>query len=201
LKILAANLAIRCLIENNEIEEAASRFASSAPVPEMSSRSLFAFYNTAVRLGLDEQARSLSKMIRENHADSVEAMLMAGLVSEYPSPYRLFYHLSGTGRADDAAMSSVAPERGAVSLSETQAATGTGPSPRVFVQIGSFRDRENAEYRKLDAEKAGLKVEIVEAVVNGTRYFRLVVPTTQELLHQTLLSVKGKGFEGYPLYP
>ncbi len=186
----ALNLTIRCLIELERNQEAKDKFESLQASAASTSKSLYSLYITALHLGLSDHAERLKQSLIEKYPSSMETQMLTGKITEYPSPYRFFYELPGSG-------DSASPE-------EASATTGnpdvTTAAKSVFIQIGSFRDRENAEYRRMDAQKAGLKAEIREVVVNGTTYYRLIVPSSSQTLQEDLTTVKGKGFEGYPLY-
>lgn len=81
----------------------------------------------------------------------------------------------------------------------------TGPAVTdpelISIQIGSFLDRENAEYRILDLEKVGIEGAIVEIERDEKIYFRVIVPDIPyEKLQEEILRLKTHGFEGFPLY-
>lgn len=70
-----------------------------------------------------------------------------------------------------------------------------------LLQTGSFTDRENAEYLARDLKTLGYDAELREAVVNGSRYHRVVIPLGEnDTPDQLLIRLKESGYEATPLY-
>jgi cell division protein FtsN len=72
-----------------------------------------------------------------------------------------------------------------------------------MVQVGSYRDPENARYMVRDLKGAGFAAEIQEKKLNGNVYYRVVIgpavlPSDAESL---MLRLKEAGFEGFLLFP
>jgi SPOR domain len=90
---------------------------------------------------------------------------------------------------------------------EGSGGTATAPSqraatlpPSTMIQIGSYQDRTNAEYRLKDLSNAGFPGKILTARRNGTTYYKVVVPNVAPADSQTyLIRLKDKGFEGFLL--
>ncbi|WP_020613417.1 SPOR domain-containing protein [Sediminispirochaeta bajacaliforniensis] len=70
----------------------------------------------------------------------------------------------------------------------------------LFLQAGSFTDKENAEYLVIDLQKAGFSASIVEADVQGTHYYRVVLSSEKDDAEQFLLELKEAGFEASAVY-
>jgi hypothetical protein len=72
---------------------------------------------------------------------------------------------------------------------------------RLYLQVGSFADRENAEYQLIDLNKEGFIATIREAEVSGRTYYRVVLPVNEETgMEQLMIELKSAGFEASPLY-
>jgi hypothetical protein len=69
------------------------------------------------------------------------------------------------------------------------------------IQTGSFRDAENAHYMQQELEKQGFTAMVVQADVNGSTFYRVLVPIAYgESEEEVVLQLKEKSFEGYPVY-
>ncbi|MDZ7793314.1 MAG: SPOR domain-containing protein [Spirochaetia bacterium] len=69
------------------------------------------------------------------------------------------------------------------------------------IQTGSFRDAENAHYMQRELEKQGFTAMVVQADVNGSTFYRVLVPIAYgETEEEIVLQLKEKSFEGYPVY-
>lgn len=69
------------------------------------------------------------------------------------------------------------------------------------IQTGSFRDADNAAYMQRELEEQGFKAMVVQADINGKRYYKVLVPIAfGESEQELVLKLKEKGFEGYPVY-
>ncbi len=72
---------------------------------------------------------------------------------------------------------------------------------RFYLQVGSFSDRENAEYQLIDLNREGFIATIKEAEVSGKTYYRVVLPVDEERgMEQLMIELKSAGFEASPLY-
>ena len=79
-------------------------------------------------------------------------------------------------------------------------ATDAAPKKRkVFVQTGSFLDRENAEYMVLDLKKIGMRADIMVYKKADKTYHRVMILGLESLeqAQAVLLKLKNSGFEGY----
>ena len=67
-----------------------------------------------------------------------------------------------------------------------------------LVQVGSFRDPDNARYLVRDLANRGFEARVVEAKVGEARYYRVVVGPgqTPDGTQATILRLKDAGFEG-----
>ena len=68
----------------------------------------------------------------------------------------------------------------------------------VLVQVGSFRDPDNARYLVRDLASRGFEARVVEAKLGEARYYRVVVGRGQspDGAQATILRLKDAGFEG-----
>ena len=91
-------------------------------------------------------------------------------------------------------------ERQPVSAPSPQASS---PAPEAVVQVGSFRDEENAGYLVRDLKGKGFASQVAEAVIRGVRYYRVVLGSVQspEQAQAMLVRLKEAGFEGVLLLP
>ncbi len=72
---------------------------------------------------------------------------------------------------------------------------------RLYLQVGSFSDRENAEYQLIELNKNGFIATIREARISGKTYYRVVLPIDEETgMEQFMIQLKSAGFEASPLY-
>ena len=67
-----------------------------------------------------------------------------------------------------------------------------------MVQVGSFRDPENARYLVRDLASRAIEARVVEAKVGENRYYRVLVgpELSPEQAQAGLLRLKDAGFEG-----
>ena len=91
---------------------------------------------------------------------------------------------------------------------EQQPVPAPGPqetvsSPGTLVQIGSFRDEENARCLVRDLKAKGFQARVVEALIREVRYYRVVAGSVQspEQAQDMLVRLKEAGFEGVLLLP
>jgi tetratricopeptide (TPR) repeat protein len=96
---------------------------------------------------------------------------------------------------------SIWSERAAQIIPQTTGATG---NEYFTVQVGSYRDKSNAQTLYQELTKKGLNVKIVEAVVKGNTYFRVWVGQFETLegakafsLVLDSLGIKGNVVKGY----
>jgi len=85
------------------------------------------------------------------------------------------------------------------SENDKEAADDTAIKRKVFVQTGSFLDRENAEYMVLDLKKAGMRADIMVYKKADKTYHRVMILglESMEQAQEALLKLKNIGFEGY----
>jgi tetratricopeptide (TPR) repeat protein len=82
---------------------------------------------------------------------------------------------------------------------EEKAVSRTEEARKVYVQTGSFLDRENAEYMVLDLRKLGLRADIMVYKKDDKTYYRVVLIDIENLeqAQKRLLELKNQGFEGF----
>ncbi len=110
-----------------------------------------------------------------------------GRVSGYPSPARIFSGSEGRPETDagPAVVESPAPE--------------PAPEP-AGVQVGSFRDRENAEYMARDVGALGFSVSIRSRERNGGTYYQVLVSPGEATPQNTVVRLKEHGLEGFLVF-
>ena len=91
-----------------------------------------------------------------------------------------------------------------VTAADTETATAA-PEPGseeavVAIQIGSFSHPENAADLQKTVARGGFAAEVRKKTVNGKVYSVVVIPVAQKDLQTTIISLKERGYEGYPLY-
>lgn len=70
-----------------------------------------------------------------------------------------------------------------------------------YIQTGSFKDPDNAEYMSRDLEKLGFYTTIDEQTIQGTIYYKVLIKAASaEEVPNLILKLKDKGYEGYPIY-
>ena len=129
----------------------------------------------------------------EGKAEYAEAVRM-------PSPETVFGLLAAGGAAEVSPDTGAAEAMTAAESTEDQAEEVPAAAENLVIQIGSFSRHENAEDLKITIGKEGYAAEIRKKTVDGREYSVVVVPVEPGKLQQTIISLKEKGFEGYPLY-
>jgi tetratricopeptide (TPR) repeat protein len=70
-----------------------------------------------------------------------------------------------------------------------------------MIQTGSFTDPENAYYLMIDLKEAGFSPVVEVQKINNTEYNKVILYfSSEENLRETLIQLKEKGFEGFPIY-
>ncbi len=70
-----------------------------------------------------------------------------------------------------------------------------------YIQTGSFRDGENAEYMSRDLKKLGFAAFVEKQNIAGTLYYKVLLDAkSPEDVQKLILRLKDRGFEGYPIY-
>ena len=172
----------------------------------LSPQSLAELYDAAARLGLSKQQTQIRAALKTRYPQSPESSVIDGKTPAFPSPARLLgFSQSPYGDA-------AAPPAGSTALGSTvsgpatsveQPAAGNPAKGQqtVDVQIGSYRDHTNAEYRLQDLQNAGFTGTILKAEIGGSTYYKVVIPSVPLAQSQEVLTkLKVKGFEGFLLY-
>ncbi len=161
----------------------AERYAGAAIAPAalLARRELELRRNNAA--GAEEAAQELCRRFPAS-PECALASRTGSRVRLSPTPARL---LSGL-------------ERQPVSAPGPQASS---PAPEAVLQVGSFRDEENAGYLVGDLKAKGFAARVAEAVIRGVRYYRVVIGSVQgpEQAQAMLVRLKEAGFEGVLLLP
>jgi TolA-binding protein len=171
---------------------------------------LLALYESLRQRGEAEEAAQVLQQLASRFPGSPElALARSGGKARYAAvPLRL---LPSASEAElPAPVSSSAPPaaeaiaetaitRPAALPASSAAPASAEPEPAgALVQVGSFRDAENARYLVGDLVKRGFEARIVEGRIGEALYYRVVVGPKQrpEAAQATLLRLKDAGFEG-----
>lgn len=177
-------LQIKNLLAENFFSEAKRLYTALIPTirTDTDPGSLYVLWELSHFLGETKNAETITNFLTKAYPESLELKLIEKKINNYPSVHRFLFLKKY-------------PEGPAASAEKPSQITDPG-----FIQIGSFADRENAEYRKKDADKAGFSAVIREVTVNNRVYYRLLIPVSSDDIQRMLLILKDKGFEGYPVY-
>jgi len=75
------------------------------------------------------------------------------------------------------------------------------PIVSIKIQTGSYLDRDNANSQIKDLNDAGFNAEIIQVIVNGNQYNRVMVTGINSLnVEKEIIKLKDAGFEGFPVY-
>ena len=147
----------------------------------------------------DLEADALEQL-EANHQGSMELALAVGTIDALPSASQIL-GLGGIGPAAEVAL-----EQTQTVASDTRAENQTvlveSAEPEyIDIQTGSFLVRENAEYALKDLRGEGFEAILRERRIEEKLFFRVVLPEVPAAeVQQTLVRLKERGFEGYPLY-
>ena len=169
---------------------------------------LYHMYTSAIALGEDSTASRTRARLVETYPDSPEALLLR----EGGEP-PVFAALSPTAIARGGfSVAGPQAEPQAEPRAEPQAEPPTGtkeatPSAaglRTYVQVGSFRDRENAQYMRSDMESMGFTAEVRSKELSESTYYQVLIPvvpdpdeTSREAVQQVVVELKERGYEGF----
>ena len=139
-------------------------------------------------------AAEIARLLQERYPDSPEYALLQRKIQRKPTPETaLGLNTQANGSADSLSSGGT----GTPPETETEE---EAPKSRA-IQTGSFQDAENAHYMQRELEKLGFTAMVAQAEVNGTSFFRVLVPIAYgETEQEVVLRLKEKGFEGYPVY-
>ena len=170
---------------------------------------LYGMYSLYTLIAADSPAEStraaeISRLIEQQYPESPENSLLQKKIRRSPTPETALGIATtetitkATDRTEEADKAAEAAESDEI-VSDTES---PDPEPKSrAIQTGSFRDAENAHYMQQELEKQGFTAMVAQAVVNGTTFFRVLVPIAYgQTEQQIVLQLKEKGFEGYPVY-
>jgi hypothetical protein len=190
-QVQAKVLLARTLVASGKDAQAravAEELLSNGTSSLLSPRELFQLHRISVDLGASNLEAEAAELLAQ-YPKSPEYLILAGKAARYPAPSIMLgfqatpYLLSPTGTP------------------QASAPRDSSSSRTIVIQIGSYLDQANAEYRLQDLEDAGFHGEIVEASLDGTSYYRVVVPDVAVSDSQNeLVRLKEKGFEGFLLF-
>jgi cell division septation protein DedD len=185
---------------------------------------LYHLYTSAIALGEDSTASRTRVRLVDTYPDSPEALLL-----QEGGDLPVFAALSPTAIAtggftvdlQSVAEQSVADGDGTQAETPGNAAPSNGAarvepkveqegaSPRAggsqtYVQVGSFRDRENAQYMRSDMESMGFTAEVRSTELSESTYYQVLIPveaeaeeTGQEAVQRLVVELKERGYEGF----
>lgn len=158
--------------------------------------------------GDSEKAESLVKELKARFPDSPEYKLASGKIRSTPTVESAFGLRSPTDVGEpfeEPEAEGEQPPQGDTNTSPQvpeEKSEEDGPEAKSrAIQTGSFQDADNAAYMQRELEKLGFNAMVVQADVNGKRYYKVLVPIAfGESEQEIVLKLKEKGFEGYPVY-
>lgn len=134
-----------------------------------------------------ERRELIKQRLAETWPDSPETMIAEGRArkAERFTDFLFLDHTAAEAAAESAETPETSPEKEAQQL---------------YLQAGSFTNRENAEYLIIDLNTAGFVATLKETDVGGQTYYRVVLPVDKTEMEQFMIELKGAGFEASPLY-
>lgn len=165
-------------------------------------------YEASIALDRAESAERAHTILQQIAPASPERGIIDRNVSFIPTPSRIIpttmpvVSLAATNEPVSEAEGSPADR---VESPADTADTTTVATRRVRgVQVGSFRDPENAEYMRIDIENLGFDATIEEYSIGDVLYHRVLVPipldADEETIQSRVLSLKERGIEGMLLF-
>jgi len=134
------------------------------------------------------------RIFAEQFPDSPEQALVVGEATYLPNPSRIV--------PTTVPVVTEAP----VDTGNDNTTPPAAPSPRRVrgVQVGSFRDPENARYMRLDMESLGFGAQVEEYRINDELYHRVLIPIPDDAddaaVQARVLELKERGIEGMLLF-
>ncbi len=141
----------------------------------------------------------LNKIPEKGYETSPENLLIRGEISLLPDVENAFGLLNGDREGASETAFREDPENNAeVSVKNAETAGGEN---MFFIQTGSFRNRDNAEYMSRDLAKLGFDTEISDQTISGNLYHKVYIKAkSAEEVPKLILKLKDAGYEGYPVY-
>lgn len=152
---------------------------------------LYLAYLNARMLNMEAEQKSIYDVFLQKYPNSIEIQSINGTIDS------VNYLVLFSGEQEPVQNQSN-PE--VISNFASEPETDTVSSSNVSVQIGAFSDQENAEYMVEDLKQLGY-IALVEATqVNGTNYYKVLIPDiAEDELQNFLLGLRDSGFDGYPI--
>jgi len=157
----------------------------------------------------DTEIQNIAQQLESRFPDSPEYGLLQEQIKRKPTAEVSLgiLSVSDSRQADDDAVSDTFIQSTEKSPSEDSSEDGGKADENKqnqkshAIQTGSFRDAENAHYMQRELEKQGFTAMVVQADVNGSTFYRVLVPIAYgETEEEIVLQLKEKSFEGYPVY-
>ncbi len=150
--------------------------------------SLYISYLIAKSNSKSIEMNRIKKQIIENFKTSPEAGLISNKFEELPDILTVFGLLKQY--SDFQITSTIKDDIKKTNLSHN-----------FMIQTGSFRDQENAHYLSKDLQDSGFFTTIEEQTINNIKYYKVILYlASAEEIEKTLLKLKNKGFDGFPIY-
>lgn len=198
----AAILRVRAFLLTEEYDRAyqhAAALVGEAEGGSVEAAAVLALYEVAGAIDRQEVADRARTILEEIAPESLELAIIKREATFLPSPSRIF--------PSEIAPAVPAPTVQSTAASgEARAVPRPAPASRVVrgIQVGSFRDPENARYMRIDIENLGFDAAVEEYRIDGELYHRVLVPIsdgTDEASVQTrVLALKERGIEGMLLF-
>ncbi|MCF7937644.1 MAG: SPOR domain-containing protein [Spirochaetales bacterium] len=178
-------------------------YFSSSTKTRLPAEHLYLQYRFARRDGSDKKAQRAADYLKELYPKSPEAGLVdqgVSILQPRRTPPELLSSV-GTPASANGSVTSIGSVTSAVPDSASAETQSPEKKKLYSVQVGSFRDSENAEELKKVLEKEDFIVQIREVRKNDNLYYRVVVPAGKSRgeASRIVLQLKDRGFEGFLL--
>ena len=145
-----------------------------------------------------EQVEALSSELRRQYPLVADSLIGGSQrISRFPGPLLLLHGGSVPPGDNRPNVRSGEPSSPTATPVASQPST---PQVPVGVQVGSFRDQENASYMAEDVGRLGFEVSIRSSDRSGTIYHQVIVAPVNESPQQTVVRLKEHGLEGFLLF-
>ncbi len=168
----------------------------------LTAQNLATLYEVSVRLDLGARTKSIVELLKSRYPKSPETAVVTGQATRFPSPAALLGYGSGpyTGAPSKSGPTAGVPSGSGAAPEGTTAPTSR-PTGTIAIQIGSYEDPTNADYRLQDLEHAGFHGKILKSRVGGKIYYKVIIPDVPlDKSQDEVVKLKEKGFEGFLLY-
>jgi len=165
------------------------KYLSSLPEKDLStnnnsSESLYLAYLIAMVNNDKQTVADLKSQISKKYPNSPNTKLITGKIDALPNIITSF---------------------GLLNTEITGIELGNRDKPQIHsnfnIQVGSFKDPENAHFLSVDIKKYNFSPIVEEQIVNNIKYYKVLLYYEDEAgMIKALSELKQKGFDGFPIY-